>query len=446
MPTGLRKGFFYSCVSTAGVFLSFASLQAQEVLCEGAGEVIQSIEFNGLETTRRRVVDRQLSIQVGELLDCQSLHNSTQAITDLGLFKKVHAKSQLDDKSVHVTFDVIEKRYLIVLPYVASSESGSINYGLRGRWSNIGGLNQRASLNLRTKTFSTDLKDEETKATISFSSPQIRNTDFDARFDFGYIDLSTREIGSLPDSTPFNEVSRYSSLGISRWFHRGQRQHGWQLGGVLKWRSWTSDNPTLRGSVDAEQSLLGLGLSVKYDRIHDHTYSYSGFGMDYRVEPTIALDGERNPTTQEASGIWHIPYGAREHSQFEIKSGLGWSNGAYPDFVPFENSLSAQLRGISYPDFEGDRYYYLKASYLTPYTFAPFKRTRLAAYPSLRAEFFAEVDDIYFKNGQRGLKGTAWSVGTGVRWRLPWFVGVQVGAGIAYHSEEDGIGFYISGR
>ena len=114
--------------------------------------------------------------------------------------------------------------------------------------------------------------------------------------------------------------------------------------------------------------------------------------------------------------------------------------------MPFQNSASAQLRGISYEDFEGDRYYYLKAGYLTPFTFKPFNRTRLSAYPSLRAEFFAEIDDIYFQDGQRNRKDLAWSVGTGVRWRIPWFVGLQVGAGVAYHSEEKSLGFYITGR
>jgi outer membrane protein assembly factor BamA len=441
----------------AGAFFAYSitcyqtAYASETTICNTQGLPINSIEYDGLNTTKRRVVDRQILLKTGDMLDCSELSKARQALEDLELFKQVSAISETITNAngiqeATVLFKLIEKRYLIVLPYVASSESGSLNYGIRGNWSNIGGLNQRAKLNLRKKTFSTDLKDKESKATASFRSPQIRNTDIDARIDLGYIDLSTRAIGEPPDAIPFNEVSRYISLGISRWYHQEQRQHGWNLGSAFSWRDWESDNPDISGNADSKQSHLGLELSAHYNKVHDHTYSYEGYTFTYRFEPSIALVGERNPVTHELNGIWHLPTGSREYSQYEIRSGLGWSNGAYEDFVPFQNSVNAQLRGITYEDFEGDRYYYLKAAYLTPFTFKPFNRTRLSAYPSVRAEVFAAVNDIYFQNGQRNLKDTAWSVGTGIRWRIPWFVGLQVGAGFAYHSEEESVGFYISGR
>jgi hypothetical protein len=345
-----------------------------------------------------------------------------------------------------VEFTVIEKRYLIVLPHLGTSESGSFTYGVRGRWSNIGGLNQRANLKIRKKTFNSDFKDSEKKAIVSFLSPQIRDSDFDANIEFGYIDLSTTAFNAPIGANPFNEVYRYSSLGVSRWFHQEQRQHGFKLGSALSWRAWRSNNPELIGNLDKEQSHLGLEFSVHYNKVHDRTYSFDGHAFTYRIEPSIKLNGERNPLTQELFGEWHNPAGSRDHTEIEVQAGLGWSSGAYSDFVPFQNSASAQLRGISYDDFEGDRYYYFKLSYLTPYTFKPLNYTRLSAYPSLRAEVFAEIDDIYFQDGQRNRKDLAWSVGTGVRWRIPWFVGLQVGAGLAYHSEEKSLGFYISGR
>ena len=428
------------------VLLSCKSLFAGSVECLGEGSKINSIDYEGLKTTKLRIIERQIELQVGDILTCENLENARQAIEDLSLFKSVSAETRIIENSVALKFIMLEKRYLLVIPFVASTESGSLNYGIRGNWSNIAGLNQKGRLNIRKKTFDSDIRESEKKAAISFSSPQIRNSDYDGQIGFTYIDLETRAFDGLITDEPFNEVFRSSNIGISRWFHQGQRQKGWRLGSALSHRSWKSSNPAISGFDDADQSHLGIEFQAYYNQLHDRRYSFDGHDFTYRIEPSISIRGDRNPITQELFASWHRSVGSREHSEIEVQAGLGWSNGAFEDFVPFQNSQTARLRGVSYDDFEGDRYYYLKTAYLTPFTFKPFNRTRLSAYPSLRAEWFAEVDDIYFESGSRNRKDLAWSAGAGVRWRVPWFVGVQVGVGIAYNSEDEETGLYISFR
>ena len=422
------------------------SVFANSVDCFGEGSRINSINYLGLKTTKVRIVERQIDFHEGDLLNCKNLETARQAIEDLSLFKSVTAESQEIDNAVNIKFTVVEKRYLLAIPYIASTESGSLNYGIRGNWSNIAGLNQKGRLNIRKKTFSSDIKDSEKKAAISFFSPQINNSDYDGQLGFTYLDLKTRAIDAPLSSTPFNEVFRNANIGVSRWFHQGQRLKGWRLGSALSLRSWKSTNPVIDGLADADQSHLGIEFQAHYNQLHDRRYSFEGYDFTYRIEPSITLRGDKSPLTQELFASWHKSVGVREHSEIEVQAGIGWSNGAYEDFVPFQNSSNAQLQGVSYDDFEGDRYYYLKTAYLTPFTFSPFNRTRLSKFPSLRAELFAEVDDMYFQNGLRNRKDLAWSSGAGLRWRVPWFVGVQIGAGIAYNSEEEDTGLYVTFR
>jgi len=438
--------FIFSITSLLPVLLLCSSLFANVDHCAEVDAVVSKIEYVGLVKTKPIILERQISLQAGDFLTCQSLEKARQAIQDLGLFKSVEATSQTTSAGLKVVFTVIEKRYLLVIPFVGSTESGSLNYGVRGNWSNIGGLNQKGRLNIRKKTFDSDIKESEEKAAISFSSPQIKGSDYDASIGFTYIDLETRAFDSPLNSEPFNEVFRYATIGLSRWYHQEQKQKGWQLGSALSARSWKSDNPALVGIQDADQSHLGIEFSAQYNLLYDRRYSFDGYVFNYRLEPSVSLRGERSPLTQEVFGSWHKPVGRRAHSEVELKAGLGWSNGAYEDFVPFQNLQIARLRGVSYDDFEGDRYYYLKSSYLTPFTFKPFRRSFLAAYPSLRAEFFAEVDDVYFQNGARNRKGLDWGVGAGIRWRVPWFVGVQLGSGLVYNSVDEKIGLYVSFR
>ena len=426
--------------------LSSGSVYANSIDCFGEGSRINSINYVGLKTTKIRIVERQIDLQVGDLLVCKELEIANQAIEDLSLFKSVTAVSQENNNAVDIRFTVVEKRYLLAIPYVASTESGSLNYGIRGNWSNIAGLNQKGRLNIRKKTFDSDIKESEKKAAISFASPQINNSDYDGHLGFTYLDLKTRANDAPLSSTPFNEVFRYANIGVSRWFHQGQRQKGWRLGSALSLRSWKSTNPVIDGLADADQSHLGVEFQAHYNQLHDRRYSFEGYDFTYRIEPSLSLRGDRSPLTQELFASWHKSVGTRKHSEIEVETGIGWSNGAYEDFIPFQNSSNAQLQGVSYDDFEGDRYYYLKTAYLTPFTFSPFNRTRLSKYPSLRAEWFAEVDDIYFQNGLRNRKNLAWASGAGVRWRVPWFVGVQIGAGIAYNSEDKDTGLYITFR
>ena len=422
------------------------SLFADSEECIGEGSRINSINYEGLKTTKLRIVERQIKLRIDDTVTCQNLELARSAIEDLSLFKSVDVESQVTANKADIKFIVVEKRYLLAIPYVASTESGSLNYGVRGNWSNIAGLNQKGRLNIRKKTFDSDVKESETKAAISFSSPQINNSDYDGQIGLTYIDLETRAFDAPLSSSPFNEVFRSAKIGISRWFHQGQRQKGWRLGSTLSLRSWKSTNLAILGLDDADQSHLGIEFQALYNQLHDRRYSFEGHEFTYRIEPSISLRGDRNPLTQELFGSWHKSVGSREHSEIEVKAGLGWSNGAYEDFVPFLKSQNARLRGVSYDDFEGDRYYYLKAAYLTPFTFKPFHRTRLSNFPSLRAEWFTEVDDIYFQKGIRNRKDLAWSAGAGVRWRIPWFVGVQIGAGLAYNSEDEDTGLYVTFR
>ena len=428
------------------ILLNSESVFAKSVDCIGKGFKINSIDYVGLKTTKVRIVERQNDLHIGDLLTCNNLEAARQAIEDLSLFKSVTAESLESDKAVNIKFTVVEKRYLLAIPYIASTESGSLNYGIRGNWSNIAGLNQKGRLTIRKKTFDSDIKESEEKAAISFASPQINNSDYDGQLGFTYLNLKTRAIDAPLTSLPFNEIVRYANIGVSRWFHQGQRQKGWRLGTDLSLRSWKSSNPVIAGLTDADQSHLGIEFQAHYNQLHDRRYSFEGYDFTYRIEPSVSLRGDRNPLTQELFASWHKLVGHREHSEIELEAGLGWSNGAYEDFVSFQNSQHARLRGLTYDDFEGDRYYYLKTVYLTPFTFKPFNRTRLANFPSLRAEWFAEIDDIYFKNGLRNRKDLAWSSGVGVRWRVPWFVGVQIGVGMAYNSEEEDTGMYVMFR
>lgn len=107
------------------ILLYCGSVFANSVDCFGEGSRINSINYLGLKTTKVRIVERQIDFHEGDLLNCKNLETARQAIEDLSLFKSVTAESQEIDNAVNIKFTVVEKRYLLAIPYIASTESGA---------------------------------------------------------------------------------------------------------------------------------------------------------------------------------------------------------------------------------------------------------------------------------------------------------------------------------
>ena len=92
---------------------------------------VAGIEFAGNHVTRSRVLQRELTLAVGDAADPRQIEASRQAIQNLGLFREVDADTVASAEGVIVIFEVEEKIYLLPFPRLDAKDSGeSINLPL----------------------------------------------------------------------------------------------------------------------------------------------------------------------------------------------------------------------------------------------------------------------------------------------------------------------------
>lgn len=133
----------------------------------GEHVVVKKIEVTGLDRTSKSVIERELSIAVGDSLKRQQyqeiLEENRQKIYNTGLFSHVILNDSLAKNNLYLRIEVLERWYSFPSPYLKSADRnlnewwfergadlGRITYGLNFVQRNLSGHNDRLILNFLT--------------------------------------------------------------------------------------------------------------------------------------------------------------------------------------------------------------------------------------------------------------------------------------------------------
>jgi outer membrane protein assembly factor BamA len=390
---------------------------------------IDAIRYEGNAVTRPSVIERELTVEVGDAADPAAIEASRQAVLDLGLFREVEIKSApVGDAAVALIVKVREKRYLLPLPRIDTSSDKDVSYGAQLRWSNVGGRNHRLDLTVQDGKFPEDRRRErEREASIGYSAPYFGRSEWGGSLRAEYVErLTPAGNGNFQET-----FHRVEALAI-RDFSSGRPRHGWRLGAGLLWEDQVAEGPLAPPSDGVATALVGI---ANYSDLRFHVYSETGRRFAARMQ--AAADGwgsDYGYTRWQANYFESREWGERAHQTWHVLGLFGQRSGGPGTRDEFFLGGSGRLRGYESDFLQGDRVYYGAVEWLRP-----------LGRDWLRGMALLEVGGT--DSDVAGLRdGSAFAnLGLGVRMRLTWFVDVEIELGVAYPLRGDGGARFFAG-
>lgn len=383
---------------------------------------IAEIAFAGNEVTKAILLERELSIAVGELLDVAALEESRQSIMDLGLFESVgtyvRPVPNAPSDGVIVLFRVTEKYYVLPIPRFSVNSEGDARIGLRLRWDNFMGLNQTFKLTASRRQFNDELRDDEQGYDVEYDYPAIANSLFDLNVRADVAELSLTDDVTLQN---YVESTKRFELVLTRRISRGQSS-GWRVGAGLL-HDDLQISPAAATIQQAGKTVAAIA-QLGYRDVRFLLHSEQGFAMNYRLEasvPMAAIDYQYMRQTLALN--WFLPgLDQRGHHNLIARVDLGLYNGGLAADEAFGFG-SSDIRGFSRSDaLEGDAFWRASAEYLWP----------VFDWSTVRAISFVDVGEIAADQTDVCLCRVKVGVGAGIRWRPKRLVGLEIDLGVAY--------------
>lgn len=410
-----------------GVALLLAMLAGSGVARADDLPVVREIAFRGNAVTQPEVMLREIPLRAGDAADPALIESSRQAILDLGLFRMVDAVQEPLDDGVRVVFVVREKWYVLAYPRLSANSDGQDSIGAELRWNNVFGLNH----GLRALVSSADRRERgrgrQLGYLVSYQAPFAWGTPYTLSFK---ISQTTTPVTLLDGAAvSYDEtIDELQLLATRKFGERGAASQGWSAGGGLLWRSQRTageDAPAPWGDTYALVALLG------YRDEHDYVFSEEGtvLGLRYEIADQHLLS-DYSYTRLTAEYRRALALGEVPHQTLEYGLKLGSAHGGRQEIPPFSLGGTQGLRGYARNSFAGGAYYLATLSYLRPF-----------GWDWLRFVASIEAGNVY--DDADDLDTTVhWSLGLGLRIRVPRLVGVEFEAGVALPLSGDSARFY----
>ena len=387
---------------------------------------IIEIEFRGNEITQRAVMEREISVAVGDPAEARAVERSRQAIQDLGLFRRVHALQEPVVGGVRLVFVVEEKWYLLAYPRLSANSDGQNALGAELRWNNLWGRNH----SLRALVSSADRKEEgrgrQFSYLASYQAPFVLSSPYTLAV--SVTDATT----PIDDGVVYDEtVDEFQVLLSRKIGDRGSASQGWSAGAGVRWQRQTT-----RGESAPEPygDAYALVTRLDYRDVRDRIYSDVGTGFGTRFEiadQNAGSDYSFSSLSAEYRRALQLGETPHQTLEFAVEGGT-YNNGPADGREVYALGGTSGLRGYKRESFEGDFYYLGSVSYLRPLYW---DWLRLSA--GIEAgNAFHETDDLS--------TDIRWSVNLGLRVRATRLVNFEFELGVAMPLDNDGVRFYGS--
>lgn len=386
---------------------------------------VAELRFEGNKTTRVSTLEREVAVEVGAPLVMADVDASVQALMDLGLFREVRAEVKpLADGQVAVLFRIREKRFVIAAPRVEGNADGDRSYGGQLRLDNVAGLNHRLRLTIENGEFPEgSRRRDERSLVLSYDAPFVFDTPYRLQAFVAHIDR-----GRPSANGEYDEQLRQVELGLSRDLRVGRPRAGWSVGGGLRLERQSTSGEV---APPSDGDLIALFARARFDDRRFALYSETGRALELRLD-----HGNQAFGSDYAASRWLLDYresralGNTAHQTLEFKLAAGWLGRSDDSRNEFALGGSSSLRGYPKEFLVGNRYGYAAVEWMRP---VGRNWIRLLAL----IEVGMADDDI---DGLANGRPYA-SLGLGVRLRAPWFVNVEVeaGVGIPLTGDDEGV-------
>jgi len=386
-----------------------------------AAAIINEIRYEGNEVTQESLLNREIYIKKGDVVDYALIEKSRQAIMNLGLFKVTAFYLQDsefeigngDEPLVDVVFVVEEKYYMIVLPRLKIDDD-EVYYGLQLRWDNVGGLNHRMRVLFQNRGVTQDIKERRNR--FRYSYPNVNGSAYN-------VGVRLQESNWVDEAEGVvNRQDEIYSVALSRWLNSKGRNRGWFMGGSLLYQH--RNNDVIEGDeLSSELDAVVLGFETGYVSVSDFEYNRGGKSYGYKLDLSHENIGSDDFFVKHY--LYYKSYYRFDDyplSNLNVQTIIGHSNNDILGAQAFTLGSRNDLRGYENDRFSGNTVLLTNLEYMFPHD----------GYPVIRYVGFVDVGNTYDELSDILHKPLHIGVGAGLRWKIRAFVNLDLRADFGY--------------
>ena len=386
-----------------------------------AAAIINEIRYEGNDVTQISILNREIYIKEGDVVDEVSIEKSRQAIMDLGIFKTVTfylEDSELGIESdnedfTNVVFVIEEKYYMLVLPRLTLDDD-EVYYGIQLRWDNIGGVNHKIRVLFQNRGVTQGI--DEKRSRFRYSYPNVNGSAYNVG-----VRIQENNWVDEADGVIHRQDETYN-ISLSRWLNDEGRNRGWFMGGSVSHQY--RDNEVIEGAElsDTLEAVI-MGVETGYVSVSDFEYNRGGKSYGYRLE--FSHKSINSDVFFTKHFLYYKSY-YRFHdyplSNLNVQSILGHANNDILGASAFTLGSRDDLRGYENDRFNGNTMLLTNIEYMFPHD----------GYPIIRYVGFLDVGNTYDELSDILHKPLHLGVGVGLRWKIRAFVNLDLRADLGY--------------
>jgi len=401
-----------------------------------AVSVINEVQYKGNEITQASVLNREIYIAPGDVLNEALLEKSRQAIMDLGLFKSVHyyleenysgtaANSAISQ--VDVVFIVEEKYYLLVIPRLKINDD-EIHVGLQLKWDNVLGLNHETRILAEDRGSTSGI--DESRFSFNYFYPNWNNSSYN-------LDLTLQTENDVNEEEGIiDRQDDVFKLAISRWLNERGRNRGWFAGVSVLYQNRLFENIIVNDDSESIDAVV-LGLDTGYKNINNYEFNRGGKSYGYKLEWSHESLGSESEFTKHL--LYYISYYRFDKypaSNLNVQMQFGHSNEQFLGEDAFSLGSNDDLRGYENNRFTGNTLLLTNFEYMFPQV----------DYPVIRYVTFIDIGNTYDKLSDVFHQALNIGAGFGLRWKIRAFVKLDLRADVGYGFEDEDYHFSFGTR
>lgn len=394
---------------------------------------VSDVVFEGNVKTKTAILLQELSFKIGDPLDELTVARSRQALMDLELFKDVSVAVETTNDQAVVTYSVKEKHYFYALPRFSRTSDGELSLGAQLQFDNLRGLNQQLKIKVERSEEDDGNGDASNQLKIDYDIPRFVGSRFGLNLE---LEKENAEDDAFSGEEEVGEVESDSEgYGLSLSWLIEENELGEKWTAMLGWNSLNRDYTLVSGSIGDLQAGLDnqIHASVGYYGVHQDKYRRWGnaYGIEYKLgDEVVGSDFDYHNVLVYYRRYLPVGSDRLDNLNFQLRAGYA-SDAPFGGFA-YELGGSKTLRGIEHDKTRGYNMVLLNTEYLL----------RFHRHPRLRVVMFSDLGNAFERN-KFDFTDLEWTIGAGIRWKIPSFVRVDLRVDAGYDTDTGDNKIYI---
>jgi outer membrane protein insertion porin family len=369
------------------------------------GEPIAQFRFSGNVKTRESFILLESKLAVGQIITIERLNYAMQQLRDTDLFKEIAFQTErLENGEITLHIIVEERFYWLLLPRLSRNSDGDIKAGGRLTINNLQGANH--SLDILAQQEQESDGDDSKELRIRYKLPNYKR----------YYHLAWQlkhEISNITDEDFENVVTTdFFSFSVARDWYLEDFSTPLTLATTIAVENRDLDQPFPDEIETREAGMFNrLGLSLLYNDVHRERYRR--FGDFYGASIAQGLEGLGSDYDSTI-----VEFGVNSfnrlnfYDNFNYRVVLEFANNSPFNYPMYGIGGASNVRGLESVDDRGNARFFANFDAVFAYR----------KHPGIAHTLFFDVGNVYDDFDSIDLADTHYTVGTGFRWKIEYFV------------------------